>query len=149
MKCKYGMLTPISYQYKNKHHKAIWDFICDCGGRKTAVLSDVKSGRTQSCGCMQYFVRIQNGFLRTIDLEGKKFDNFEVLKKNTCKSFTNKWGASYICKCKCGEIFERKGTKILKGSTKRCRTCQYIFNGKYRERKHESAEKYEGEICIQ
>jgi hypothetical protein len=30
-----------------------WDCVCDCGGRTTATLTNLKKGRTQSCGCLQ------------------------------------------------------------------------------------------------
>jgi hypothetical protein len=126
---KYGMLTPVSYLCHNKHSKAIWKFKCDCGGEKICVFSDVKFGRTQSCGCLQKMNSIQNGFLRTITLEETQFKEFFVLNRNLEKSCTGERSARYICKCKCGKIFERKGTSIHTGKTKRCRTCQNKHNG--------------------
>ena len=43
---KFGRLTAINYAGDRK-----WLFKCDCGKEKIIRTNDVKSGRTQSCGC--------------------------------------------------------------------------------------------------
>jgi hypothetical protein len=130
---KYSMLTPLNFEHLNKHKKSVWRFKCDCGNEKICPLNDVKSKRIQSCGCMQYLVSVSNGFLRKINIENTKFNGYEVLNKVYDKCFNGKF-AVYLCKCNCGKTFERIGTRIMSGKTKRCVTCQYIFNGNFRER---------------
>ena len=133
IKEKYDLLTPLKYLYNDHNGKAIFEFMCDCGKTKITRINDVKSGRIKSCGCMNKLNGCMMGFLRTIDLEDTIFKEFNVIKRNTKKS--SKYGAYYICKCACGETFERLGTRIMTGKTKRCKKCQLIYNGKYRERK--------------
>lgn len=45
---KYGRLTVVS----RGTAKSSWVCRCDCGGDKTALASNLRSGRTQSCGCL-------------------------------------------------------------------------------------------------
>lgn len=130
---KYNFLTPIEYVGKTRFHKSIWKFKCDCGGEKECILSDVKYGRTKSCGCLQYFNGVMNGFLRVITIEGEAYEGFKVIEKNLnkpSKRFGKVQHARYICECNCGKIFEANGRSILSGFTKRCPKCQSIYNGK-------------------
>lgn len=136
IKEKYELLTPIKHLHNDNNGKAIFEFKCDCGKSKITRISDVKSGRIKSCGCMHKLNGVMCGFLRTIYLEEKQFKEFNVIKRNTKRS--TRYGAYYICKCDCGETFERLGSRIITGKTKRCKKCQLIYNGKYRERKEKN-----------
>ncbi len=49
---KYNKLKAISKNGRDKNGKQIWLFRCDCGKEVTKCLSDVKSGNTESCGCL-------------------------------------------------------------------------------------------------
>lgn len=48
---KFGSLTFVKEAGSNKHGKAMWKLICDCGNETTAIASAVRTGRTKSCGC--------------------------------------------------------------------------------------------------
>ena len=48
---KYSRLQALCAIGKDKHNNSYWLFRCDCGSDIVARLGDVKSGRTQSCGC--------------------------------------------------------------------------------------------------
>ena len=48
---KFGSLTFVAEAGANKHGKAMWKLICDCGNETIAVASAVRTGRTKSCGC--------------------------------------------------------------------------------------------------
>ena len=50
---KFNHLTALSFSHKDKNRKTYWDFLCDCGNIKTLRLDCVKSGNTQSCGCLK------------------------------------------------------------------------------------------------
>ncbi len=49
---KYGQLTVIEYQGKNKRNDAIWLCQCDCGTRKTISAGSLRNSHTLSCGCL-------------------------------------------------------------------------------------------------
>lgn len=53
----FGRLTGVADAGKDKHGKRLWQFRCECGGEITAIGSDVKSGKTQSCRCYADEVR--------------------------------------------------------------------------------------------
>jgi len=50
---KYNMLTYLRDAGKTKHQKQLWFLQCDCGKTTTAVASQVRSGKTKSCGCLK------------------------------------------------------------------------------------------------
>ncbi|GAE32435.1 AP2 domain-containing protein [Alkalihalobacillus hemicellulosilyticus] len=50
---KFGRLTVIKREGSNKHKQAIWKCLCECGNETMVVASKLKSGYTQSCGCLQ------------------------------------------------------------------------------------------------
>lgn len=49
---KYGRLTVISFIEMSKNHKAMWLCRCDCGKEVIAILNNLRTGSTQSCGCL-------------------------------------------------------------------------------------------------
>ena len=52
----FGRLTVVSFAGSVKG-RTTWHCSCACGGTRTAVGSDLKNGRTMSCGCLQAQVR--------------------------------------------------------------------------------------------
>lgn len=50
---RYGRLVVERLHARDKWHKAKWFCRCDCGWQKVILGSDLESGRTQSCGCLQ------------------------------------------------------------------------------------------------
>jgi len=50
---KFGRLYVLEYVGKDKYYIKKWLCQCDCGHRKVISAGDLKSGRTQSCGCLQ------------------------------------------------------------------------------------------------
>jgi hypothetical protein len=60
---KYGLLTVIGPGKSPKKHARAWVCVCDCGNDKTAPVttSDLRSGNTRSCGCLQEHQR-RKGF---------------------------------------------------------------------------------------
>jgi hypothetical protein len=50
---QFGRLTCLEFVGKTKHGISLWLCKCNCGTIKTIRSADLKSGRTQSCGCLQ------------------------------------------------------------------------------------------------
>ena len=50
---KYGRLTVLERAGKDKHGKATWNCLCECGENKVVRGVDVVSGHTLSCGCLR------------------------------------------------------------------------------------------------
>lgn len=49
---RYGMLTAVEFVGLDRHRKARWKCRCDCGSETVVEMSSLKSGNTQSCGCL-------------------------------------------------------------------------------------------------
>ena len=49
---KFGRLTVISYQGKNKSKHSTWLCKCECGNTKVIDVGSLLQGRTRSCGCL-------------------------------------------------------------------------------------------------
>jgi hypothetical protein len=47
---RFGLLTFVEEAGTNKHSKKLWKLKCDCGEYTIAIASQVRSGKTQSCG---------------------------------------------------------------------------------------------------
>ncbi|WP_165089494.1 MULTISPECIES: hypothetical protein [unclassified Caballeronia] len=50
---RFGMLTAVSYEGKDRTGKALWRFLCDCGSERTLRASSVKNNRSYSRGCFR------------------------------------------------------------------------------------------------
>jgi hypothetical protein len=57
---RFGRLTAMEPQGLDRHGKVRWLFFCDCGRETLSVASAVKSGKTQSCGCIANERRAEN-----------------------------------------------------------------------------------------
>ena len=84
-------------------------------------ISNVKTGHTQSCGCLG---RKQLSELRKENLIGQKFNHLTVLDF----SHINKQG-KYIWKCECDcdnhNIVFASTSNLKSGGVKRCKECKY------------------------
>jgi hypothetical protein len=49
---KFGRLTVISFNEKRDGHMTYWNCECSCGNKKIISRSSLKSGRSNSCGCL-------------------------------------------------------------------------------------------------
>jgi len=50
---KFGRLLISSYVGRNHRRQSIWSCICDCGNSITVVSTQLKVGKTKSCGCLR------------------------------------------------------------------------------------------------
>jgi hypothetical protein len=50
---RYGRLVSVAYSYTDKYFNAYWKFRCDCGTEIIIQAGSARSGKTQSCGCLQ------------------------------------------------------------------------------------------------
>lgn len=49
---RFGRLTVSNYAGKDKNRAALWECRCDCGNTKVIKGASLRSGSTQSCGCL-------------------------------------------------------------------------------------------------
>lgn len=49
---RFGLLSVVKQNGKSSTNQIMWDCICDCGQCKNIRGSDLRSGKTHSCGCL-------------------------------------------------------------------------------------------------
>ena len=74
---KFGRLTVIERAGSNKHKKALWRCVCECKNEVITTTSQLKSGKTKSCGCYSRDMSSQTN---------KKYNNYDL---------TNDYGIGY------------------------------------------------------
>lgn len=111
---KYGRLTIIDIKWEPRNNIAVCQ--CECGNVCEIIKSDVTSGHTKSCGCLQ----IENASKSNVkDWTGVISDYGIELLSQDHKNKNGQW----IWNCKCGlcnSIFKELPAKIFNGHTTSC-----------------------------
>jgi hypothetical protein len=98
-----------------------WKCICDCGKEVLVPSHSLKSGNTQSCGCLRKDNTIKAAGNRLKDITGQRFGKLVVIDKAARpeKGATN--AQYWLCQCDCGnqKIISGKGLR-KKDGTKSC-----------------------------
>lgn len=108
---KFGMLTILQEDTESKKRGLQVICQCECGNIKSITFSNIKSGGTQSCGCLRK-KRITNSLIN------QRFGKLVVLK-DSGKRRSNR-GIIWTCQCDCGNICDIAGTNLLQGYTYSC-----------------------------
>ena len=128
---KWGSLTCVEridgfgVKYANgKHRNPKYRFLCDCGKSKIITITDVKNGRTKSCGCL---AKKTTSELLFQNLSGQRFYYLTVLKRveNKCKG-----KVYYECLCDCGKTVIVRGECLKSDHNKSC-GCLKKSTGEY------------------
>jgi hypothetical protein len=113
---KYGLLTVIERE-KTVGGKARWRCLCECGNEHVVNASDLRSGNTKSCGCLNRATAIKNiaGAKRpVINLAGRRFGRLVAVEQ------VSESPAKWLCKCDCGNTAIVRGDCLRIGRTKSC-----------------------------
>lgn len=98
--------------------------ICDCGNTQRSAIKNIESGVVDRCRkCLYKKVDI-NGHK---DLVGKKFGEWEVLKKIATDGSKR---TKFLCRCSCGTETIVLSSHLLQGASTRCITCGKTKKGK-------------------
>jgi len=120
---KFGRLTVIKRVPNNKYGGVMWLCECSCKEKKKLVVrgSSLRSGCTQSCGCLQRDKVGEIGRSRKINMAGKRFGRL-VARGEVGK---DKWGDYlYKCECDCGSFVVVPGKHLRSGNTQSCGCLQ-------------------------
>lgn len=114
----YGRLTVLSKAaHTTSEGKIIW--ICECSCPQHTIVevvaSDLRSGKTQSCGCLQ---KEKSSERRSLDLTSQRFGKLlaSSLSGKQDKHKNNYW----LCRCDCGNTIEVVATSLISGNTNSC-----------------------------
>ena len=118
---RFGRLVAIekSDPPEGKEARTWWLCQCDCGNTCIVRAKSLKSGATQSCGCLfKEKQAMRQRVKNPIDLTGKRFGKLTVLGKKTEGEHgtRNKW----ICKCDCGNVVDVAQISLTSGRQVSC-----------------------------
>ena len=88
---------------------------CDCGTRKDIAVSDLRSGRTTSCGC---WLRESAHVRKLEDITGEKFGRLTAVRRLPENILGS--GAAWLCRCDCGKKIKSTVHRLRRGNTKSC-----------------------------
>lgn len=112
---KFGRLIAIKEGPRNNAGRTTWICKCECGTEKTVLTTQLTSGNTQSCGCLQKErTRIAN---QSKNLIGKRFGRLIVIERLPSSS---KWK----CLCDCGNVIITNTNHLNQGHTQSCGCLQ-------------------------
>lgn len=104
---KYGRLTVISLNPNNT-----WHCLCECGNECDVTGSHLRTGNTQSCGCLH-----KETFKNKENLIGQKFGKLLVLEETEERVNKN---IVWKCQCDCGNICKVYTSMLTLNKTKSC-----------------------------
>lgn len=108
----FGNLTVLE-KAESKSGRTQWKCRCTCGKETVVSARNLKSGKTKSCGCMQYVRKC-----RETDLTGQRFGRL-VAQYATGKK-TNRYSKMWHCRCDCGEEIDVPEDGLIYGNWKSC-----------------------------
>ena len=115
---RFGRLVAIKPLPKDpliKDRSIKWLCKCDCGNEIAVSGSNLRTGHTQSCGCLQK----EKASSRLVDLTNQHFGKLTVKKLDTERNKQDKQ-TYWICECDCGNITSIYAGSLQRGLTKSC-----------------------------
>lgn len=112
---RFGRLTVIKEGPRNNAGRTTWICKCDCGNEKTILTTQLTSGKTQSCGCLQKERTRQRN--QSKDLTGERFGRLTVIERLPNSS-------QWKCLCDCGNIIITNTNHLNQGHTRSCGCLQ-------------------------
>lgn len=111
---RFGKLVVIERAENDKHGNVRWLCRCDCGNETVVISGHLKSGATQSCGCL---AKERASERRLQDLTGQRFGKLTVLSYD----HINRGGfACWCCLCDCGNETIVPSGALKSGNTRSC-----------------------------
>lgn len=114
---RFGRLVAKYYTtHKNKSGRSVrlWYCECDCGGHTFTSADRLRSGKTQSCGCLN---AEKTQAARKKNLTGQRFGKLIAIKT---VGQDNRHNFIWECKCDCGNTTYALTQKLLNGSKISC-----------------------------
>lgn len=123
---KYNRLTFTKF-VKMVNGFAYWEARCDCGRKKVVRASDVITGRTKACGCLQKETRIKNGHNQMIDM--RKINTWWWEIDFSIPPRTSNNSLAYWALCTFCGVTEKwvSGNSIRSGSSKTCGCLREMY----------------------
>ena len=111
---RYGRLTVLELVgAKGRGRGMHWRCQCDCGNIVEVAGSDLRQGKTRSCGCLMNETRGQS---IVVDETGNRYGKLTVLERENSRVGKARW----ICQCDCGNKIVVNGCDLRNGAVFSC-----------------------------
>ena len=118
----FGRLTVLgradNYVTPSGHERVQWQCKCECGKGVIVLGNNLKTGRTQSCGCLQAELTSTR---KLTDLSGQRFARLTVISR--ADDYVDKRGRRCVrwkCVCDCGNEAIVRALTLTNGTAKSC-----------------------------
>jgi hypothetical protein len=118
---RYGRLTVLRFAFSNEKGRACWYCQCDCGTEITAHGALLRTGNTQSCGCLKKGPP-------TKDITGHRFGRLIAIER---VGQTKQGMAIWLCQCDCGGRTKSRICHLTTGHTVSCGCRKQTINLKH------------------
>ncbi|GEK33945.1 AP2 domain-containing protein [Kurthia sibirica] len=108
---RYGRLV-VTAEIREKNTLRL-KVLCDCGHSKIVYYSNLSSGRTKSCGCLE--VKNRQRYRDLLDMTFGELTVFEKTDKRAKEG-----SIIWLCRCNCGEEKLASARNLLRGQTTHC-----------------------------
>lgn len=107
---------------RTKNRTIIYHCRCECGNEKDVDAYTLKSGQSQSCGCLNKEINAERCRQTRIDITGQRFGKLVALSPiySGSKDKHTKW----LCKCDCGNTLEVDLGNLRRGLSQSCGCTQ-------------------------
>lgn len=112
---KFGRLTVIRKARRKIGHNVAWVCQCVCGNKIEAATTNLQSGNTKSCGCLNREIVSK---LRRVNLLGKRFGRLLVIEEEPSKIGDHI--VFWKCQCDCGNIVLHATNALTSGHIQSC-----------------------------
>lgn len=111
---QYGRWTVVSQDIESGK----WHCRCQCGTEKLVMRNHLRSGHSQSCGCLK---KEETSKRNSADLAGKRFGRLSVTKRiGTVSKQKNSSHALWECVCDCGNTTTCISSRLISGNKRSC-----------------------------
>ena len=86
---RFGRLTVVCKEYKNKNHRWFWKCLCDCGNYSVVDGEKLRRGTTKSCGCLRNELRKSGALKRTHGMSNERIYTEWLNMKARCNNPNN------------------------------------------------------------
>ena len=127
---EFGRLTVLK-RISEKGKKIKYECQCSCNNINRVIVTgaNLKSGHTQSCGCLRREMAVETHRGKGEDLTGKKFGKLTVLYRGEDVIYPSGVKAiKWVCQCECGKITSVHGVCLRNGWTSSCGCMQKYYN---------------------
>ena len=114
---RFGRWTVLYKCAYKKNGSVIWHCKCDCGNEKDVRGSQLRNGRSQSCGCLANDRARENNF---VDMTGQKFGKLTVLEFVGFGDTGRNGRAIWRCICECGNEIKVAQDRLKSGNVSSC-----------------------------